>query len=125
MLPLSPTSLLQLMEICYFLEGRLGWKQYIPKRSRFAIKTVELCDNKTGYLWNFIVYTGKSADQVVSDLLSFSRVVMDLLMGLLGKGYCLVTDNYNTCHVLYKKLLEQKTDAYGTVRLGRNGMPLL
>jgi len=89
------------------------------KRSRFAIKTVELCDNKTGYLWNFIVYTGKSADQVVSDLLSFSRVVMDLLMGLLGKGYCLVTDNYNTCHVLYKKLLEQKTDAYGTVRLGR------
>jgi len=41
-------------------KGRLGWIQYIPsKRSRFEVKIYKLCESSTGYLWNFIVYTGK------------------------------------------------------------------
>jgi hypothetical protein len=40
--------------------GHLSFKQYIPlKASKFGIKTYELCDATTGYLWSFLVYTGK------------------------------------------------------------------
>jgi len=119
-----PDRFVSIDESLLLWKGRLGWKQYIPKkRSRFGIKTFELCDSKTGYLWNFIVYTGKSAVETVSDMLSSSRVVLDLMADLLGKGYCVVTDNYYTCPSLYAKLLKNKTDTYGTVRLGRKSMP--
>lgn len=41
-------------------KGQLGWIQYIPsKQRRFGKKTYKLCESSTGYVWNFIVYTGK------------------------------------------------------------------
>lgn len=105
-------------------KGRLGWKQYIPKkRSRFGIKTYELCDSATGYLWNFMVYTGTTETASDFELCSSARIVIDLLKDLLGNGYCVITDNFYTCPILFLKLLENETDAFGTVRLGRKGMP--
>lgn len=42
-------------------KGRLGWKMYIPnKRSRFGIESFKLCESSSGYIWNLIVYTGRS-----------------------------------------------------------------
>jgi hypothetical protein len=39
---------------------RLLWKVYIPsKRATFGIKSFELCEAKSGYVWNFIIYTGQ------------------------------------------------------------------
>jgi hypothetical protein len=44
-------------------KGRLSFKQYVPlKASKFGIKTYELCDSTTGYLWSFLVYTGKKTN---------------------------------------------------------------
>jgi hypothetical protein len=41
-------------------KGWLSWKVYIPsKRSRFAIKPFELCEAKSAYVWNFIIYIGQ------------------------------------------------------------------
>lgn len=41
-------------------KGRLGFKQYMPcKRARFGIKFFELCEAKSGYIYNIIIYTGK------------------------------------------------------------------
>jgi hypothetical protein len=41
-------------------KGRLGWIQYRPsKRGRFGVKMYKLCESSTGYVWNFIVYSGK------------------------------------------------------------------
>jgi hypothetical protein len=41
-------------------KGRLSFKQYLPlKAAKFGIKTYELCDSVSGYLWSFVVYTGK------------------------------------------------------------------
>lgn len=38
----------------------LLFRQYIrTKAATFGIKTFELCDSVSGYLWSFIVYTGK------------------------------------------------------------------
>jgi hypothetical protein len=37
-------------------KGRLSFKQYMPlKASKFGIKTYELCDATTNYLWSFLV----------------------------------------------------------------------
>ena len=119
-----PSRYVSVDESLLLWKGRLGWKQYIPKkRSHFGIKTYELCDSHTGYLWNFVVYTGKTAASTVSDMSSSSLVVLDLMSGLLDKGYCVITDNFYTCPALFLKLVEHKTDAFGTVRLGRKGMP--
>ena len=41
-------------------KGNLSWKQFIKsKRARFGIKSFELCDSETGYLYNLIIYCGK------------------------------------------------------------------
>ncbi|GBO11453.1 PiggyBac transposable element-derived protein 4 [Araneus ventricosus] len=41
-------------------KGRLGCKQYLPKkRARFGIKFYQLCESSSGYIWNSFIYTGK------------------------------------------------------------------
>jgi hypothetical protein len=41
-------------------KAQLSWKAYIPsKRARFRIKSFELCEAKSGYVWNFIIYVGR------------------------------------------------------------------
>ncbi len=40
-------------------KGRLHFKQYIPsKRHRFGIKIFILCDCRTGFLLDFVIYVG-------------------------------------------------------------------
>jgi hypothetical protein len=36
--------------------GCLSFKQYLPLKSQFRIKTFEICKSCSGYLWFFIVY---------------------------------------------------------------------
>jgi hypothetical protein len=44
-------------------KGCLSFNQYLPlKASKFGIKTYELCDTITGYLWSFLVYAGKDTE---------------------------------------------------------------
>jgi hypothetical protein len=46
-------------------KGRLDFKQYVPsKRSRFGIKLYMLCDCRTGFILDFLVYTGLSTSVV-------------------------------------------------------------
>jgi hypothetical protein len=38
----------------------LSWKVYIPSnRARFGIKSFDLCDAKSAYVWNFKIYVGQ------------------------------------------------------------------
>jgi hypothetical protein len=42
-------------------ESLMMWKVYIPsKRAKFGIKSFELCEAKSGYVWNFIICIGHS-----------------------------------------------------------------
>jgi len=42
-------------------KGHLSIRQYLPlKASKFGMKTFELCKSRTGYLWCFLVYKGKT-----------------------------------------------------------------
>jgi hypothetical protein len=44
-------------------KGHLSFGQYIPlKAAKFRIKTYELCESSSGYVWSFLVYTGKGME---------------------------------------------------------------
>ena len=84
-----------------------------------------LCENSTGYLWSFIIYSGidtnhppPSFDLLKSfnDYSNHSKIVLSLAEGLYGKGYCTIVDNlYATPEfllVLYKNIV----DCYSAIR---------
>ncbi|KAM7310590.1 hypothetical protein ISCGN_007498 [Ixodes scapularis] len=78
-------------------KGRLGWKQYIPmKRARFGMESFTLCEPASKYVWNVIVYTGKTTKYEckipgveASKLDKPSQVVVALSQDLLCKSYFL------------------------------------
>ena len=108
-------------------KGRLSWKQYIPsKRARFGIKSFEICESSSGYIWNFFIYTGKDTayDPDIPESESMgTKVVLTLVKPLYGKGYCFNMDNFFSSPKLYDILCENNTDAVGTLRANRKGVP--
>lgn len=107
-------------------KGRLSWLQYIPsKRKRFGIKFYMLSDSATGYIWNFFIYAGGETlyNPIYNHLPITSRIVFTLVHPLLGKGYCLYTDNFYTSVTMADLLNQQQTDIVGTVRLNRKDLP--
>ena len=107
-------------------KGRLGWIQYIAsKRARFGVKFYALCESQTGYIWNSVIYTGKGTkfNDKYGDYGMSTSSVLSLIDGLLGKGYCVTMDNFYTSPELFDILIQNKTDAYGTVRSNRRNLP--
>lgn len=109
-------------------KGRLNFRQYIrSKAAKFGIKTFELCESATGYLWSFLVYTGKqsSMDSLNPYLLKSTSVVLKLINPLLNKGYRLFMDNWYNSPFLARYLKLNKTDCVGTLRPTRQDVPVL
>ena len=105
-------------------KGRLHFKQYIPlKRSRFGIKLFMLCEDG-GYTYRFRVYTGEGTLVDGNQNLSVSeKIVEDLMLPLLNKGYHLYIDNWYTSIPLLQYLRDNETLASGTIRKNRKGFP--
>ena len=89
------------------------------------------CESKTGYLLNFIIYTGATTeylDQPDPSPVKFdvykspSKVVLSLLNDYLHKGYCVTLDNYYTSPELTDALVSCDADCYGTL-LKIHGLP--
>lgn len=112
-------------ESLLLFKGRLSFKQFIPsKRSRFGIKTYVLCDCESGYVLDLIVYTGQDSEIFNTENLGLSgAIVTTLLTPYLNKGHCLFVDNWYSSPDLFKFLHLNKTNACGTVRGDRIGMP--
>ena len=106
-------------------KGRLSFAQYIPlKASKFGIKTFELCESKTGYLWNFIVYTGKETEYVTDNIPKTESIVKKLVGPLLGRGHTLWMDNYyNSPSVARELKTIHATDCVRTLMLSRKNVP--
>jgi hypothetical protein len=66
-------------------KSRLSFKQYIPKA---GMKTCELCEFRTEYLWNFIVCMGAGSDVKttisVDDNFKSSNIFLKLVQSLLN-----------------------------------------
>ncbi|KAG8224460.1 hypothetical protein J437_LFUL003183 [Ladona fulva] len=109
-------------------KGRLSFRQYLPlKASKFGIKTFELCESESGYLWSVLVYTGKDtaikSPYVKSYTSKRATVVMKLVEPLLGKGYTLWMDNFYNSPSLACLLKNHSTDCVGTLKLSRKDVP--
>lgn len=112
-------------------KGRLSWKMYIPKkRARFGMESYRLCEAKTGYVWNILIYTGKDTElspevqgRDISECTKPTRIVLTLADNLLKKGYRLVVNNYYGSPELFNILSSLQTDGLGTTRINRKGLP--
>jgi hypothetical protein len=72
-------------------KSRLSFKQFLPlKYSKFGIKSFELCDSQTGYLWSVLIYTGKEtrieSPLITGDMNKTTAIVMKLIEPLLKQG---------------------------------------
>ena len=83
------------------------------------------CENKTGYLLNFIIYTGATTEypdhpdplpMKFDEQKSPCKVALSLLHDYLHKDYCVTLDNYYTSPELGDALVSCDTDCYGTLR---------
>jgi hypothetical protein len=123
-----PGKKLCIDESLMLFKGRVYFKQYIPsKRSRFGIKSFVLCDCKTNYVLNYIIYTGSKTecDSTFSNVGKSGDVVMSLIKPYLDKGHTLITDNWYSSPNLFDLLHKMKTNAFGTVRKNRKDMPIM
>ena len=84
--------------------GKLLFKQYIPsKRHRFGVKLFVLCDCKTKFILDFIVYTGSTIETKDFPSLGISgSIVMTLMEKYLHVGHVLYLDNWYSSPTLYE-----------------------
>ena len=102
--------------------GRLGFKQYVPlKPTKRGIKVWVRADPHNGYLSDFQVYTGRTANNPETNL--GGRVVTDLISPLYGLGHHVYCDSFFTSPDLFLQLWNNGTYACGTVRANRKGLP--
>ena len=89
------------------------------KRQRFGKKHYVLYDSKTGYVWNFFIYTGRDTEYspFYDDFPITSKIVLTLIDELLDKVYCLYMDNFYTSPNLADYLAQRQTDTVGILRL--------
>ena len=74
----KPGSALSIDEVMTKFDGRLSWKQYMPKNpTKLGMKLWCLCDSVTGYCLKFDVYHGASDRK--DDLSLSYRTVMSLV----------------------------------------------
>ena len=99
-------------------KGRLYFKQYIPS------KIFVLCNCRTGFILDFIIYTGSQTEIQRNNQLGVSgSIIMTLMDSYLHKGHNLFIDNWYTSPILFELLHAKSTGACGTVRRNRIGMP--
>lgn len=109
-------------------KGPLNFRQYLEsKRHRFGMKLFVICDVKTGYILDFVVYvgTGTKLNLYSPNIGICGGVVKTLMKPYLNKGHTLFTEHKFTSPILAKYLLRHKTNTIGTVRKNRRGMPNL
>ena len=92
----SPSRDLSIDEAMIRFDGRLAWKQYMPKKPvKWGIKLWCLCDANTGYCLVFSVYTGSDENAGANLDLGY-RVVMSLMRRHLHSYHHLYADNFFT-----------------------------
>ena len=73
-------------------KGRKFYRQFLPSKPiRFGFKLFTLAESKSGYIWNFEIYTGRKGEAEENQT---KKVVVRLMSPLEDKGYRLFTDNF-------------------------------
>lgn len=102
--------------------GRLNLKQFLPdKRNRFGVKVFKCCEIY-GYIYDFILYSGKEYKNFMNTNLSYN-VVVNLTLDYLNAGRTIFTDNFYTSIPLAKFLLFHDTNLIETIKRKRKHIP--
>ena len=102
---------------------RLLFHQYIKnKRHKYGVKFYELCESN-GLVLKVRIYSGESVPDDFG-LGQSGAIVINLMDGLLDKGYRLFVDNYYNSFELAQQLIKEKTYICGTLRSDRTSNPL-
>ncbi|XP_046837276.1 piggyBac transposable element-derived protein 4-like [Vespa crabro] len=122
----QPYQRLCIDESLLLYKGRLSLKQYIrSKNNRFGIKSFLLCDCKTGYIQDIIIYC--KTDTTVATKYQYigkpGNIVMSLLQPFLNKGHTIYLDNWFSSPILFNLLHKNSTNACGTVQRRQKELP--
>ena len=102
-------------------KGRKFFRQFLPSKPiRFGFKLFTLAESKSGYIWNFEVYTGRKGEAEQNQA---KNVVVRITNPLQDKGYRLFTDNFYTSPNLFFTSREHGIQACGTVRPNQKDLP--
>jgi hypothetical protein len=93
----------------------------MPKKpTKWGIKAWVLAGSKSGFVFNWKLYTGKENDQVEKDL---GKTVVLTLCDVLQQGHEVYFDNFFCSADLLNALAEKGLGGCGTVRANRVGNP--
>ncbi|XP_054717484.1 piggyBac transposable element-derived protein 4-like [Uloborus diversus] len=102
--------------------GRCPFRQYMPKKtSKYGIKIWIVCNSKSAYAWNVLLYTGKPKDGP-PEKNQASRVVLAITYGL--SGHNVTFDNWFSFYELSQLLLKRKVTMLGTIRKNKPELPI-
>ena len=74
----NPLEQLAVDEVIVKFQGRVIFRQYIPKKTkRFVIKIYKLCD-KSGYTYDMKVYLGRDSHSATDDMTATHAIVKDI-----------------------------------------------
>ncbi|XP_066583388.1 piggyBac transposable element-derived protein 4-like [Prorops nasuta] len=123
---ISPGKCLCIDESLVLWKGRLMFKQYLPfRRNRFGIKVFELVDCKSGFLIDFIVYTGSTTDFKKCGLGISGDIIAHFLEPYFHKGHVIYIDNWYSSSQLAEFLHDKDTGMCGTLLKNRKSLPKL
>jgi len=106
--------------------GRCSFKTFMPnKPGKYGIKIWTLCDVKTSYCLNQIIYLGKKTENSTPEKNLSMNVVLDLITSYNSdlKGRNITTDSYFTSLELSKELLKKDITIVGTIDKKRVEVP--
>lgn len=106
--------------------GRVSFRQYIKNKPvKYGIKSYTLAESDTGYISDMTIYTGSTTfyEPEYENFKKTEGVVLTLMHPILNQGYRLFVDNYYTSVELFQYLDSKQTQACGTVRKDRKGLP--
>jgi len=101
----NPSEHLAVDEVIVKFQGRVIFRQYIPKkRKHFSIKIYKLCD-KSGYMYDMKVYLGRDSCSATDDMTATHGTVRHLTCRVEGLGHKLYMDNFFSSPRLFDNLL--------------------
>ena len=120
-----PSENMSVDESIVAFKGRSAIKVYKPaKPHKWGLNAWVLAESGTGYVYNWNLYTGKTAQQHNGDGVSLTqKVVVDLCNAVKDRGHTIFMDNYFSSPSLYHALSEMDLGACGTLRVNRAGVP--
>jgi len=112
-----------LKKVIVSCNGRVIFKQYIPKKCKhFSIKIFKLCDS-TGYTYDMKVYLGKDRQHMAQHVTATHATVTELMRKIEGHSHKLYMDILFPSPELFDDLAKKQIYCCGTVRPNRRGMP--